>query len=416
MKEVLIEKNFIKVLFTSDVLVIGGGPAGLTAAVAAARMGAKTAIIERYGYFGGMSTGGLVILLEGNTDGKKNEIKGGIYKEVVDRLEKLGATLTFKNSNIIVNPEYLKFVYQQMVQEEKIIVLTNTLAVGARLEEGAVSHIIIENKSGRGAISTRFVVDCTGDGDTAQWCNVPYELLPNSKLKPLTLVFRCGNIDITKAEIFKNNNQSYFNTLKIYFKEEFKMNLYWLPYVNKNEVWFNVINLEGYSCIDVNDLRDAEFLCREKIIESISWLRKKIPGFENAVLIDTAPQIGARESRRIRGKYWLNNLDCKKGEIFKDSVVLNTCDYLSGPVYGIPYRCLIPEEGPGNLLYAGRCISVDHAIFDSVRNISSCACLGQAAGTAAALALKNNIDVGLIDGKYLVDKLKKGKAILEYNL
>ncbi len=158
----------------------------------------------------------------------------------------------------------------------------------------------------------------------------------------------------------------------------------------------------------------SEFWGREKAATAFAFYRKHIPGFEEATWVDTAPQIGTRESRRIRGNYWLTTEDCESGRKFEDTVVLNPYRPKGpGHVFGIPYRCLVPSAGPKNLLFSGRCVSVAHNVIDWIREIPSCACLGQAAGTGAALALDANCDVTSVDIKRLCATLVEMGAILE---
>jgi hypothetical protein len=411
----IIERLNTPVIAETDVVVLGGGPAGVAAAVAAARLGADVILIERWGHLGGQATGGLVIEFFGAYDGPVfkwgRKIKGGIYDETIDRLKALSAVRRFPD--VIIHPEYLKLVYQQMILEAGVTPMTHTIVVGAVVEEERIRSVLVENKSGRGAIKGKVFVDCTGDADTARWCSVPFELLPAEKLKPATLVYRFGNVDIEKAEAFRRSEKRLYATILDMAKEVLGFPLSWHPAMNSNEVWTNEAHIH-VDCTVAEELMRAEFYGRERAAAALEFYRKHMPGFENAQWVDTAPQLGTRESRRIKGIHWLTVEDCDSEVLFEDTVVLNP-HRRKGPghVFAIPYRCLVPLSGPKNLLFAGRCISVAHEVLDWMREIPSCACLGQAAGTGAALALDSDCVTGSVDIKRLREKLIENGAVLE---
>ena len=404
------------VIAETDIVIMGGGPSGVTAAIAAARLGADVILVERWGYFGGQATGGLVIEFFGASDGPTFEwgrkIKAGIYEETLDLLKPYAAVTRFPD--VLIHPEYLKLIYQNMILEAKIEPMTHTFVVGATIEDEKIVSVQVENKSGRGAILGKVYVDCTGDGDSAKWCDVPYELLSPDKLKPVTLVYRFGNVDTAKADAFKQENkQIYADTMNL-TKEELGFSLSWSTTLNRGEIWTDEAHLHAVDCSMAEGIMRAEFWGREKAAAALAFYRSHIPGFEEATWVDTAPQIGTRESRRIRGKYWLTTEDCECGRKFEDTVVLNPYRPKGpGHVFGIPYRCLVPSAGPKNLLFSGRCVSVAHDVLDLIREIPSCACLGQAAGTGAMLALNSNFEVGSVDITQLRATLLDAGSILE---
>lgn len=404
------------VIAETDVVVMGGGPAGVTAAIAAARLGAQVILIERWGHLGGQATGGLVIEFFGASDGSTFEwgrkIKAGIYEETLDRLKPYFAVTRFPD--VLIHPEYLKLVYQQMILEADVKPMTHILVVGATIDDQKITSVQVESKSGRGAILGKVFIDCTGDADSAKWCNVPYELLPADQLRPVTLIYRFGNVDIERAQAFKREDREAYAEIINKANRELGFSPAWNPTINKGEVWTNEAHLTGIDCSSVEDIIKSELWGREKAAEAFEFYKKNIPGFEEAIWVDTAPQIGTRESRRIRGLHWLTSEDCEAGQQFEDTVVLNPYR-LKGPghVFAIPYRCLVPSAGPKNLLFAGRCVSVAHDVMDWMREIPSCACLGEAAGTGASLALNYNCDVGAVDSKRLRATLVGAGAIVE---
>ena len=235
------------VVAETDVVVLGGGPAGVCAAVAAARLGSEVTLVERWGHLGGQATGGLVIEFFGASDGPLfqwgRKIKAGIYEELVDRLKPFDAVTRYPD--VLTNPEYLKLVCQQMLFEAGVKPFTHTLAVGAVVEGDQIKAALIENKSGRGAILGRVFVDGTGDGDSADWCGVPNELLPADQLRPVTLVYRFGNVDVERARTFMETAPQAYADIMAQAKAELGFALGWNPTMNASEVWTDEAHLSG---------------------------------------------------------------------------------------------------------------------------------------------------------------------------
>ena len=409
----IVETKKTPIIAKADVVVLGGGPSGVAAAVCAARLGAEVILVERYGYFGGQATGGLVIEFFGAHDGTLSSpgrpIMAGLYQEVLDRLKAMGAVTRFPD--VLVHPEVLKLVYQRLLLEEGVNPLAHTWAVGAVVEDDTAKTVLVESKSGRGAIIGQVFVDGTGDGDSAEWCQVPYEKMPREKLRLVTLVYRFGNVDVERAEKFKENKSEYAEILTK-AKEELGFWLAWNRTMNPGEVWTDEAHIRNIDCTNAEDLMKSEFQAREMAYAALQFYRQNVPGFKNASWVDTAPQMGIRESRRIRSKYWLTSDDLKAERDFEDTVVYNQNRILGpGHVFAIPYRCLVPQ-GVKNLLFTGRCIGVAHNIMDWIREIPSCTCLGQAAGTSAALALNAGCDVGAVDAAVLRKTLVDSGAIV----
>jgi ribulose 1,5-bisphosphate synthetase/thiazole synthase len=409
MKSISEEGKELPIIHTSDVVVLGGGPAGISAAVSAARMGADVTLIEHYGYLGGQATGGLVILLCNLTDGK-NQIIRGFCQEIVDELRAMGAA-SYLPEGVVFESEAMKYLFDQLATKSNIKIYFHTLATAMIRNSKQAEYVITESKSGRNAIKGRIFIDATGDGDSAEWCNIPYEKLGRDKLLPVTLTFRLGNVDIEKAKEFFMQNPKRIKDLIRVNDSNIGVNLQdgWLATLNKSEVWFDAFFIKNIDTTNVEDLTYAEIKGRgivRKIVDAI----KSLPGFEDLYLKDTAPQIGCRESRRIIGEYVLRkeNLDKR----FENSIA-RARNMLSkeNKSISIPYRCLIPE-GVDNILFAGRCIAVSHEVLDLVREIPCCMATGQAAGTAAALAIKHGVNPGDVNIKELQESLVAQKVIL----
>ena len=380
-----------------DVLVLGGGPAGVSAAVSASRAGAKTALVERYGYLGGQATGGLVILIVGLTDGRQRIIKG-FCEETINRLDDLGATKNV-GPHVLFDPESMKFVFDRMIEENSITPYYHSYVTGAVIELGHIKGIITEGKSGRNVIKAKVFIDATGDGDLAKYCNIPFDKENNENLQPVTLGFRVGGIDIERVREFTSKNWTQYQQLIKDLGISTAIGG-WIDTLHKEEAWFNIAHIENIDATNSEDLTNAEIQGRKEIFLLMKNLKRYLPGFQNAYLIDTAPQMGIRDSRRIKGMYRFTKQDITAK--FEDTIA-RAPDYTNSGAGSveIPYRCLISDKC-NNLIFAGRCISVDHELFNMFREIPCCIATGHAAGVAAAVT---SYDVRRVD-------LEKVKNIL----
>jgi 2-polyprenyl-6-methoxyphenol hydroxylase-like FAD-dependent oxidoreductase len=424
--KVVEQEREIPVLDRVEVLVAGGGPAGLAAAIAAARQGAQVGLLERYGYVGGMATGGLVLMLDrmGNDEGQ--QVVRGIAQELIERLDAMGA-VTYPPQEVwgsrdteavnvwryigavgpqsrrvryspTVDPEYLKILGARMLEEASVRCLFHCWVCSAVVADGAVQGVIFESKSGRLAVLAQVVVDCTGDGDVFASAAADFE----RQDLPLALVFRLGGVDIEKANTFVNANPEEFDVLVKELREAGGtgggvggLNAIYYRTVRDGIVWCNN-SVRTADALDVVELTKAEKERRETALITLEFFRKHLPGFEEAFLVDTAPQLGTRGSRRIVGEHTLTRDEWMGEQRFDDVVAMCSPRTEGEPLISIPYGCLVPRELEG-LLAAGRCISVDAMVHNCSRLIPPCLATGQAAGTAAAMAVARGVEPRGID-------------------
>lgn len=402
----------------TEVLVIGGGSAGVAAAVAAARNGADVILVERLGYLGGLATGGLIILLLTLDDGRGQQVVGGLCQEVTERVAKRGAAyfpspaewgsedealvrrdqrwgLVWGHGphrvrySVAYDPEEFKFALNQMVEEAKVRLLLHAYACDALVEDGRMTGVTFQSKSGRFAILAKVVIDASGDGDIFTSAGAAYEkedVLP-------WLWFCMGGVDNAEAAIQAGG--WFFHTIG-----EGKV---LLPWGATERVTRKI------DATNPEDLTYAEVECRKRVMEEVDRLRREVPGFARAHLCHIADQLGITESRRLVGEYMLGRDDVDKP---CDDVIAITGHWTKyEALYYIPYRSLLTKE-LSNLLVAGRCISVDHRVHHATKEIPPCMATGEAAGTAAALAVRSGIEPKRVDMKMLQRHLEERGAIL----
>ncbi len=444
-----------------DVIVVGGGPAGMCAAISASREGAKTLLIESSGACGGMATTGLVgpFMTCYDKDGK-NMIIRGLFEEVVNRLVErgfaihpkdvmggTGYTSWIKIGHDHVTPfeaEGLKLIMDEMLVEANVDILYHTNFIEPVIKENKICGIIVNSKSGTEEISGKVVIDCTGDGDVAYRCGVPYEM-GNEELgitQPATMFFHICNTDPEKmqADITANLHNFYrkdgVNYRSFHWRvSEAKENGDWslkrvsigLFQMPKPDEWcVNTSRLMGVDSTDNRSLTKAEIEGRKQVDEIMNFLRKYVPGCENAKLKASGSYVGIRESRHIQGEYRLTGEDLLNCKVPDDSILLaaNSVDVhgrfgptsneyvpINGDYYGIPFRSLIAKDIDG-LLLAGRCVSADSTAAGAIRVMPPCMGMGQAAGAAAAMAVKNNCSVRDVNITDLRNTLKNAGAYL----
>lgn len=373
----------VPVIDEAEVVVVGGGSAGVSAAVSAARAGADVLLVERYGHLGGLATGGLVIELTPYSDDGDLVLKG-FAQEVSQALEDEGCARRRPaggRTSILFDPEALKYVYLKLAQEAGVRFLLHSWVAAVVTGEHTLEAIVTESKSGRQAVRGKVFVDASGDADLVAWSGAPFEV--GEHHIGIGLVARLGGADWTRYQEFLNEDPAEWKR----FVEEYRGSggiggavMAW-----RDDVVWNNNGVPGDG-LDVKDLTRVEVTLRQKMWDYWRFYREHVPGFENSFLLDTASQIGVRETRLPLGHYHLTMVDIDGGRSFTDSIGVG--NLWTGPGrYDIPYRALLPQ-GVSNLLVAGRCISADHQATDVTRTIPVCMVTGQGAGVAAALAAR----------------------------
>lgn len=427
-----------------DVIIAGGGMAGVSAAISAAESGADVLVLEQLSYLGGTATGGMVVPLMG----------GGIYtqegtKVVSGNLDKIFSHINKYEdaTDYNCNPEIIKCALDEMMAERKVDILFNTYICSVEAKDGRIKNIIAASKSGVTKYSAKVFIDTTGDADVAYKAGVCCKSGRDSDglTQAVTLRFILGNTDVKKAkeymdseegkEEFSKKIREYsdktgFVILDTHGFQNFKVN------GRPNELVFNCPRLIGVDATDSRSLSKAYLDGRKKILVYYKLLKENIPGCENAFISNMAGLLGIRESRRIQGEYVVTGEDVVSGRKFEDGVACNSwyidihnpagkgilgcggrtgeAQYPKGGWNDIPFRCLYSNKVK-NLMVAGRCISATHEALAAVRIMASCIAMGQAVGTAAGIMVKDSINVREVDTDVLRKKLVDEGALITGN-
>ncbi|MGC9326464.1 MAG: FAD-dependent oxidoreductase, partial [Candidatus Hinthialibacter sp.] len=392
----------IPIMEEPDVLVVGGGPAGVAAALAAARAGAETILVERYNHLGGLWTGGLVLPLLSthalDSNGKYQQVIYGVGDEMAQRLRSMN--MAIHTVNPVIDPEAAKYLFDVMMKEAGVKMLYHCWASNVILKNDRIQSVILETKSGRAAINPKIVVDCTGDGDIVEMAGENFENMHYH----IGLVHRLGNIDRIDES-------------KPGYKKAPIGDPTPIPSVN----WVNMHGKNDQDGINLYTLSELQRDYRIEIWERLQKLRS-IPGYEQVFLLDTASQLGVRMSRILDGQYRLTLKDSMTYQAFDDVIGISgawTSLLYNGkrvtpkerPSWQIPYRSLLPKKTQ-NLLAAGRCFSFEKKLVEDARIIGTCLVTGHGAGAAAALAAQTNSPVQQVDIKKVQQILKEQKAYL----
>jgi hypothetical protein len=437
-----------------DVLVVGGGPAGLTSALAAAEDGLKVGLVESRSFVGGNMTIGLPVL--GFLGQKGNQIIQGLPQKFIDRLKARNGASEHRPCPLhmgitLVEPEAVKTVALEMLTEAGVEVMFYTFCVGVVMDHDRILGIITESKGGREAILGKVVIDCTGDADVAFRAGVPCEKgNQTGGMQPPTLMFCLAGVDTEKlrlsianqprtyltdfipAEYFGQNNQFIVVGLRELVQRarvEKGLNIpndrtIIITGLREGEVWLNMTRVKGVDGTDARSLTMGEIEGRRQIDDIFTYLKSYVPGFERAYFTKTAPFLGIRETRRIVGHYVMTQEDVLGCRRFDDAIAVASypidihrpgddgCTLIwCGDCYDIPYRSLLPTR-VDHLLVAGRCISTTHEAMGAIRVMATCMAMGEAAGRAAKMAVREGVSPAKINVQKLREELVARQAYL----
>lgn len=414
-----------------NLIVVGGGLTGVCASIAAAREGLDVLLIEKSGVLGGaMSNSQVYPFMRywtfDNESKTKKYLSGGIFREMLNIQEE-----QFQNSNdICFSPQNFKFILDDMIQDAGVDVLFHTTLYDVSKLDRKIESIKVIAGSQKLVFEADYFIDSTGDGNLFYMAGCDYMLGRESDnlCQPMTTCFRMSGVDIelfhSETDMIQKMYKEYQNAGKIYNPRE---DVLCFTGIGDGIVHFNTTRIVKLNPTDPFDLSRAEIAARKQIAEIVKFLKEVSPAFKNSDIISIASDIGVRESRKLRGEHVLTVDELKNCIKFEDGIALcnydidihnpagsGTSHYFFGPgeYYSIPYRSLLPVEFD-NLLVAGRCVSATHEAQASLRIMPVCACMGEAAGTAVAVARKTNTNTHTLNTNLLRKTLKENGAIIE---
>jgi hypothetical protein len=428
----------IPVVRTCDVLVVGGGPAGTAAAASAARMGADTVLLERYGHLGGMSTGGFVLWIDRMTDWGGRQVIAGFASELLSRLppdaiqgaspeawgvkepaavaywaERHAAFQGTVTWSPTIDPEWLKIASQECLLERGVTLFLHCWAAAPVQGEDGVGGVIFESKAGRQAIRAAVVIDCSGDGDIFAQAGAPFEqdVEPDNMHHAMNLAFRWGGVDYERYTTFRREDPAAYESL---VSRAAAAGMRDRPFRSpRNDVCFFMgPKLVGYSCLRIEDLTAVEIESRRRMLRMLDFYRAHVPGFQGAWILDTAAQMGVRHSRRLLGVKRVTRAMWLAGMRHEDEIGVCPPPNAKEPNVSIPLGSLVPAQLDG-LLVAGRNLSCDAVSHTFLREVPVCWVMGQAAGIAAARAVACRVPVRAVPVQEVQRELVRQGAYLQ---
>lgn len=417
----------IPVVRECDVVVVGAGAAGVSAAVSAARNGCKVVLLERYHHLGGMASGGMVLVLDDMVNDGNEIVTTGIVHEFTERMRaEDGAVypptedcrtdwemwkkwsrwgcIDFHKTGIpqpiihavAFDPDCFKRVSFDLVREAGVELRTHSWFSEALIEGGRLSGVVVQTKLGRQAIRAGMVIDATGDLDVGASAGASY--LDGQYI--VTTVFRLAGVDTAKAEAFEYENPEAYKALDRAARRVIggAWGMWWLKTPIPGIVWCNCPHMPGYDGLSPEHMVAAEAEGRERMMKLLAFARESLPGFENAHMLGAAEQMGIRQTRLLQGEYVVTRDDVRERRWFADSVC-------RGRDYYTPYRALLPK-GIDNLIVAGRHYSVESEAQKLSREIPPCMVQGEAAGVAVALALNGGVALRDVDARAIQKQMR----------
>lgn len=424
MKYITEPSRKIPVAAETDVLVVGGGPAGFGAALHAAREGSKVMLIEQYGAIGGVATCGIMSHWTGRQE-------GGCFAELREKARDC-------ESEQVINPEKLRIQMLDMLYTAGVDVQLYTAFSDVIMEGSRVAGVITESKSGREAVLCRMLVDSTGDGDVAARAGAPFEKgRADGGMQPMTIMFKVAGVDMDRALFFwgmEDTVQLPEGDLQTLGREKLPKpagHILLYPSSIPGVVTINMTNAIDMDGTNVRDLNHAEYICRNQIPQIIDFLHRYVPGYEGCYLIDSADVIGVRETRRFQAHYQLNEDDISQARVFDDWVVTKSnfffdlhnvegagldaiAEYKTfkqSKPYTIPLRCFVPREIEG-LLLNGRNISGTHKAHSSYRVMPIVMNMGHAMGIVASMCTEQNKGPLELDIEEIHQRLRRTNVTL----
>lgn len=417
----------VPVVADTDVVVVGAGPAGLSAAVSAARNGASVTLLERYHHLGGMASGGMVLVLDDMVNEGNEIVTTGIVNEFVDRMERQDGAVYPPSEDCLTNwemwqkwsrwgcidfhkpgmpqpiihavafdPDAWKRVSLDLVKDAGVNLRTHSWFSEALVEDSRVTGVICQTKMGRQAIRAKMVIDASGDLDVASSAGAPF--IDGQYI--VTTVFRLMDVDTDKAEAFEYSHPDEYKKLDRQARRIIggAWGMWWLKTPLPGVVWCNCPHMPGYDGMSPEHMVEAEFEGRERMMGLLAFARENLPGFENAKMLGAAEQMGIRQTRLLQGEYVVTKDDVKSRRHFADSVC-------RGRDYYTPYRALLPR-GMDNLIVAGRHYSVESEAQKQSREIPPCMAQGEAAGIAVSLALNEDKPLRDVDARKIQQQMR----------